>query len=94
LRASGWPDRLCDTWAVTFFEDFSNQILADDVLARLLTFPNVLVTGHQAFFTREALTAIAGTTLDNAARFAAGEPLGSAEVTEAAVVRPRPEATG
>ncbi|MEQ8786166.1 MAG: 2-hydroxyacid dehydrogenase [Pirellulaceae bacterium] len=48
-----------------FFEDLSHQFIADDVLARLLTFPNVLVTGHQAFFTQEALEAIADTTLNN-----------------------------
>lgn len=72
-----------------FFEDLSNEILTDDVLARLLTFPNVVVTGHQAFFTREAMAAIAGTTLGNATRFAAGEPLGAAEVTEAVVIPPR-----
>jgi D-lactate dehydrogenase len=77
-----------------FFEDLSNEILPDDVLARLLTFPNVLVTGHQAFFTREALAAIAGTTLGNATRYVAGEPLGEAQVTEATVVRPRPDASG
>lgn len=48
-----------------FFEDLSQQVIADDVLARLLTFPNVLVTGHQAFFTQEALEDIANTTLKN-----------------------------
>jgi len=48
-----------------FFEDLSETVIADDVLARLLTFPNVLITGHQGFFTREALDAIAGTTLEN-----------------------------
>ncbi|RVU81751.1 2-hydroxyacid dehydrogenase [Leucothrix sargassi] len=48
-----------------FFEDVSSKVLEDDVFARLLTFPNVLVTGHQAFFTREALTCIASTTLQN-----------------------------
>lgn len=48
-----------------FFEDNSNQLLQDDIFARLLTFPNVVVTGHQAFFTREALSAIARVTLDN-----------------------------
>lgn len=63
-----------------FFEDLSNEILADDAIARLLTFPNVLVTGHQAFFTADALGAIAATTLANADHFAAGEPLGAAEV--------------
>lgn len=48
-----------------FFEDLSDAGIADDVLARLLTFPNVLVTGHQAFLTHEALSEIAGTTLSN-----------------------------
>ncbi len=50
-----------------FFEDRSDQPLQDDVLARLLSFPNVVVTAHQAFLTREALAAIADTTLDNIA---------------------------
>lgn len=58
-----------------FFEDFSNEVIADDVLARLLGFPNVLVTAHQAFFTREALTAIAETTLGSVAAYARGEAL-------------------
>jgi D-lactate dehydrogenase len=53
-----------------FFEDLSGQVLQDDVFARLLTFPNVLVTAHQAFFTEEALMAIARTTLDNVSSFA------------------------
>lgn len=48
-----------------FFEDLSNQIIQDDVFERLLTFPNVIVTGHQAFFTEEALLHIAETTLSN-----------------------------
>jgi D-lactate dehydrogenase len=48
-----------------FFEDFSTSIVGDDVLARLLTFPNVLITSHQGFFTAEALQAIAQTTLEN-----------------------------
>ncbi|MCC5973215.1 MAG: 2-hydroxyacid dehydrogenase [Rubellimicrobium sp.] len=52
-----------------FFEDLSHHFIPDDVFARLLTFPNVLVTGHQGFFTREALVAIARTTIDNAIRF-------------------------
>jgi D-lactate dehydrogenase len=59
-----------------FFENLSDQVIRDDVFARLLTFPNVVVTGHQAFFTAEALRTIAATTLANADRFeAAGEPL-------------------
>ncbi|MEM9644796.1 MAG: 2-hydroxyacid dehydrogenase [Planctomycetota bacterium] len=48
-----------------FFEDLSNQVISDDTLARLLTFPNVLITGHQAFLTKEALTGIAETTVKN-----------------------------
>lgn len=59
-----------------FFEDLSGQVLQDDIFARLLTFPNVLITGHQAFFTREALRAIAETTIANITAFAAtGVPL-------------------
>ncbi len=60
--------------AQLFFEDRSDLPLQDDVLARLLTFPNVIVTAHQAFLTREALAAIAATTLDNITRWAAGNP--------------------
>ncbi len=56
-----------------FFEDNSNLLLQDDVFARLLTFPNVVITGHQAFFTREALTAIADITLANITHFERGE---------------------
>ncbi|HEY9623703.1 MAG TPA: 2-hydroxyacid dehydrogenase [Crinalium sp.] len=48
-----------------FFEDLSNRIIQDDVFERLMTFPNVIVTGHQAFFTKEALQNIAETTLSN-----------------------------
>lgn len=59
--------------AQLFFEDRSDLPLQDDVLARLLTFPNVIVTAHQAFLTREALDAIAATTLDNIVRWAAGD---------------------
>ena len=52
-----------------FFEDFSSSMINDDVLARLLTFPNVLITSHQGFFTREALRNIAETTLNNITEF-------------------------
>lgn len=48
-----------------FFEDWSGAVVDDDVLSRLMTFPNVLITSHQAFFTKEALTNIAQTTLEN-----------------------------
>jgi D-lactate dehydrogenase len=55
-----------------YFQDLSDQIIPDDVITRLTTFPNVLITGHQAFFTREALTMIAETTIQNINDFAAG----------------------
>lgn len=55
-----------------FFEDHSSELLMDDVLARLLTFNNVLITSHQAFFTNEALHNIAHTTLKNIADFRDG----------------------
>ena len=58
-----------------FFEDRSGLILSDDVFARLLRFPNVIITGHQAFFTREALLNIAGTTTDNITKFENNQPL-------------------
>jgi D-lactate dehydrogenase len=56
-----------------FFEDRSHEIIDDDVFARLLTFPNVLITAHQAFLTHEALDAIAETTLANVSAVLAGE---------------------
>ncbi|WP_371194777.1 2-hydroxyacid dehydrogenase [Glaciecola sp. SC05] len=56
-----------------FFKNRSSEIIEDDVFQRLLTFPNVLITGHQGFFTVEALTEIAQTTLNNIALAAKGE---------------------
>ena len=65
-----------------FFEDLSQKFIPDDVFARLLTFPNVLITGHQAFFTAEALTAIAETTIANVSAFARdGRPLHPVQMT-------------
>lgn len=55
-----------------FFHDLSTEIIQDDVFSRLQTFPNVLITGHQAFFTQEALTRIAETTLKNIWQFEHG----------------------
>ncbi|HIP07963.1 MAG TPA: 2-hydroxyacid dehydrogenase [Mariprofundaceae bacterium] len=52
-----------------FFEDFSCDIIQDDIFERLLTFPNVLITSHQGFFTKEALQNIADTTLNNIKQF-------------------------
>lgn len=55
-----------------FFEDFSGHIVQDDTLARLISMPNVIVTSHQAFLTREALSNIAETTCDNIKKFFEG----------------------
>jgi D-lactate dehydrogenase len=60
-----------------FFRDLSLDVIQDDVFARLLTFPNVVVTAHQAFFTREALHAICETTLDNISAFEQGRRTGN-----------------
>jgi D-lactate dehydrogenase len=58
-----------------FFEDHSNDIIMDDQFERLLTFPNVLVTGHQAYFTHEALEHISETTVQNLLAFKHQQPL-------------------
>lgn len=58
-----------------FFEDFSDTCIDDDVLARLLSFPNVIVTSHQAFFTKEAMIDIANETLNNINAFVQHRPL-------------------
>lgn len=59
-----------------FFEDHSNDIIKDDLFCRLQTFPNVLITAHQAFFTQEAVQNIAKITLENISHFAKGlEPV-------------------
>jgi D-lactate dehydrogenase len=56
-----------------FFEDRSDRILQDDTFARLMTFPNVIITGHQAFFTEEAMRAIAAVTLSNITQIQQGQ---------------------
>lgn len=58
-----------------FFEDKTFEIRTDDVFARLTTFPNVVITGHQAYFTQEAVGAIAKTTLENISAYESGEEL-------------------
>jgi D-lactate dehydrogenase len=60
-----------------FFEDQSSVVIQDDVFARLLTFPNVIVTAHQAFFTEEALRAIGETTIGNVTAFEEGRRSGN-----------------
>ena len=63
-----------------FYEDFSGDIVQDDKLVRLIAMPNVIVTSHQAFLTREALDNIASTTVRNLVQFFAGQPDASTEV--------------
>ena len=58
-----------------FFEDMSDKVLTDDILARLLTFNNVIITSHQGFFTKEAIHNIADTTLKNIDDFINDRPL-------------------
>jgi D-lactate dehydrogenase len=65
-----------------FFEDKTFEILTDDVFARLTTFPNVVITGHQAYFTREAVIAIAKTTLENITAYESGNDLVNAVKTD------------
>lgn len=60
-----------------FFEDLSGHIISDDVLARLISMPNVIVTSHQAFLTNEALENIAQTTVDNIITYSKGEKSGN-----------------
>ena len=55
-----------------FFEDLSNQILKDDLLSRLISFPNVIITSHQAFFTKEAMEKIASVTFKNLNEYRSG----------------------
>jgi D-lactate dehydrogenase len=56
-----------------FFQDMSDKVLTDDILARLMTFNNVVVTSHQAYLTNEALNNIADTTLANIKEFSSGK---------------------
>lgn len=61
--------------ASLFFQDLSSTIITDDLIQRLVSFPNVIVTGHQAFFTVEAIGQIMATTIDSITAFERGEPL-------------------
>ena len=63
-----------------FYEDFSDHIVQDDRIVRLMAMPNVLITSHQAYLTAEALDNIASTTVDNLLRFARGDGNGDTEV--------------
>lgn len=62
------------------YTDHSDDILQNDITARLMSFPQVIITSHQAFFTREALQAIAAETMENARNFLQGYPYGDAQV--------------
>lgn len=64
-----------------FFQDRSDDVIRDDVFMRLLTFPNVVVTAHQAFFTREAMEQIASCTVNSLLDFSSGRPLEAAVVS-------------
>ncbi len=68
-----------------FFEDLSNKVIQDDLFSRLVTFPNVVITGHQAFFTSNALQNIAETTLANIKAFEQNQPLTNAITLEKVV---------
>lgn len=74
-RLGGLAIDVYEQEAVLFFQDLSSEIIADDVIQRLVSFPNVIVTGHQAFFTREAVGTIVATTLESIADFEAHRPL-------------------
>jgi D-lactate dehydrogenase len=66
-----------------FFKDLSSTVITDDVIQRLVSFPNVILTAHQAFFTREALGTILQTTLASISDFEAGRPLANEVVAPA-----------
>jgi D-lactate dehydrogenase len=74
-QIGGFAADVYEQEAGLFFRDLSNVVVTDDVLQRLISFPNVIITGHQAFFTREAITTISETTLRSATEFAQGKPL-------------------
>jgi lactate dehydrogenase-like 2-hydroxyacid dehydrogenase len=70
-RGHMMPNRLLDSQS---FEGYSDRVLGDDQLSRLLTFPNVLITSHQGFLTHEGLSEIARVTTENILRFDLGQP--------------------
>lgn len=74
-RLGGLAIDVYEQEADLFFHDLSSRIITDDVIQRLVSFPNVIVTGHQAFFTREAMGTISATTLESISDFEAGRPL-------------------
>lgn len=75
---------VCEEESEYFFEDFSDTVIADETLARLTTFNNVIITSHMAFLTREALANIADSTFDNITEYESGKQ--GQELTNAAAV--------
>ena len=65
---------------IALFTDHSDDMMQNSIVARLTTFPNLILTSHQAFFTREALQAIAAVTMENARNFNEGLEYGASEV--------------
>ena len=74
-RLGGMALDVYEEEAGLFFKDLSSTVITDDIIQRLVSFPNVIVTGHQAFFTREAIGTILETTLVSISDFAAGRAL-------------------
>lgn len=74
-RLGGLAIDVYEQEADLFFQDLSATVITDDLIQRLVSFPNVIVTGHQAFFTREAIGQIMATTLESVTAFERGEPL-------------------
>ncbi|MHB2210749.1 2-hydroxyacid dehydrogenase [Methylobacterium sp. CM6257] len=74
-RLGGMAIDVYEQEADLFYRDLSSSVISDDVIQRLISFPNVIVTGHQAFFTREALETILGTTLESISEFESGRAL-------------------
>jgi D-lactate dehydrogenase len=74
-RLGGLAIDVYEQEASLFFQDLSSTIICDDVIQRLVSFPNVIVTGHQAFFTEEAIGQIMRTTIDSISAFERGEVL-------------------
>ena len=74
-RLGGLAIDVYEQEASLFFEDRSSDIIDDDLIQRLVSFPNVLLTGHQAFFTKEAFGTICATTLESITAFERGAPL-------------------
>jgi D-lactate dehydrogenase len=74
-RLGGLAIDVYEQEATLFFQDLSSTVICDDVIQRLVSFPNVIVTGHQAFFTEEAIGQIMQTTIDSITAFERGEAL-------------------